>query len=365
MLSRVGREEMGKKPRYTTLPGELWINILSRLPTLFLIRLKTVCKQWNNAISSLRDSFQPAVPVAYTPAFLIDQVQNQGLEFFTRQVWVISGSSELYRLPLDFLPTSVEVVAVCRSLLCCRPVKNPCTLYICNPVTRTWRHIPTPDKPSLSQSVAMSFDSSTRRCTLLIGTESKVEMYDSETNAWSHLDITADKPMCPLGEGICSKEKVYWINNILGSQDTVVVLNLQTMVWFGLEGPPVLRIYRHSSLWHLTGHEGAVFLVCKYASVIWKLNEETNQWSQLHRLSKCLFEKEKERHVLGCMGTAVAVNSRRWMSLFIPKEKRMVLYNAKGKLVRKVSGAELNILTESYLRSPSMRAFEANNIWWP
>eukprot|EP01018_Ginkgo_biloba_P022243 Gb_00419 [translate_table: standard] len=364
-------ESKKKSKRCQALPQDLLMQILARVPILFLLRLRTVCKQWNWAISSLKNSFQalsPAMPLSSTPAFFLERVENEGLEYPTTQVWLIAGNSNIYKLPLDFLPTSVEVVTVCKSLIWCRPLYDSSTLYICNPVTRTWRHLPTPSKPTLGFSVAMAFDSSANGCRLLIGTQNTVEMYDSQTNVWTQSDITANKRLFPFGEGIYSNGRVYWMNNIPFSKVTVAVLDLRMNVWYGLKAPRLPGRDRPSISWYLTGQEGAVILVSEFSSVLWKLNEETNKWTELHNLSKLESaedEKEQEWDDLRRLSTAVAMNSNGWVSLLEKMKRRMVIYNAEGKLVRTIAGEELKMLIESSTRSPSMRAFEANNIWWP
>eukprot|EP01018_Ginkgo_biloba_P022209 Gb_00878 [translate_table: standard] len=130
-------------------------------------------------------------------------------------------TSPLHRLSLDFLPLNfITALASCKGLLCRSIDGTPYVFYICNPATRTWLKLPAPNELKVWDFIALTFDFSTSRCSLDIGRKyimqeqnnTSVEIYDSDTNSWTNVQMTIKKSVYPQGEGVYSKVIFYWIN---------------------------------------------------------------------------------------------------------------------------------------------------------
>eukprot|EP01018_Ginkgo_biloba_P022211 Gb_20299 [translate_table: standard] len=362
---------------WKNLPDDFLVAILARLPIRMLLRYRVVCKRWNFLVSSMKDiSMQGTIPipVCSTPAFLIE-LRRMSVKigfpiYCTKLLAVVEGSSDFYTLPFDFLPTSCVVVASCKSLLCC--CCDAPAVYICNPFTRTWVELPAPNHMNGRDwdFIALSFDSSAKRCTLVMGSNFMmlVEMYDSYTNSWTQLHIFADTAVHPRGEGIYSRGRFYWINHTDSSSTRcdVVALNIKDGLWEHIDLPPSTQGLYSCSL-HITGQDGGIVLVYTDDFCMWNLNEETGEWSALKVLTRCPATEQEfcdteNDSSIGKYVTEAVMNESGWILVHV-SEKNMVVLDAQGRLVKRIEGRELAMLTTGCLTS--VRAFEVNNIWWP
>eukprot|EP01018_Ginkgo_biloba_P028393 Gb_19347 [translate_table: standard] len=191
------------------ISDDLLILVLARLPTLVVGRLRAVCRRWNLLLSS-NNAFQRLtsnVPLSSNSAFLVGRLRpSHWINSLNNNLFVLGQgfpTSHPHRLSLKFLSSSdsINVVASCKSLLCCSKDEAPNLFYICNPATRTWIQLPPPNDLKVWDFIALAFDSSTRHCTLVIGRKhimqeqnnTIVEIYDSETNAWTKLQMTTKR----------------------------------------------------------------------------------------------------------------------------------------------------------------------------
>ena len=196
------------------LPEELLFMILARLPIRVLGKMRSVCKQWNSLLSSC-DALQLIAPnwsLHSTPGFLI-QIHwdwENDVEY-----WVIEGcGSHIYKLPL----LNRIVMDSCKSIFLCHTKRDRWDLSIGVPGTRNWRNLPPPPLTSLASTFSgMAFDSSSRRCTLLLGypyidlraqqgqnRNIGIEMfiYDSESNSWSRVSMIVPEHIRPWGKAL-------------------------------------------------------------------------------------------------------------------------------------------------------------------
>ncbi|XP_042488038.1 F-box protein At5g49610-like [Macadamia integrifolia] len=184
---------------------DILTEILSRLPTEYLLQLKTVSKGWHRLISD--------------PCFIriqLERSQNiSGFFFQERFYWCDEDIPSLSYLSvgmeqavvhntiLDFLPEKVVLSSSCNGLICCRscfPAEDP-VIYVCNPSIKEWVEVKwanTDKKDSLALVFnPLSHPVDIRRDFKVVKihqTETEedsylsFEIYSSETGAWKSLE---------------------------------------------------------------------------------------------------------------------------------------------------------------------------------
>ena len=343
--------------------------ILARLPIRVLGKMRSVCKHWNSLLSS-RDALPVSVPnwsLHSTPGFLIqiDWDWKDDVEY-----WVTEGPacSNIYKLPL----LNRIVLDSCKGIFCCHRKGDRLDLSLGIPGAGSWRRLP---RPAISPGFifsGMAFDSSTRRCTLLLGfyyIDRRIQqgqgqnrrimmcIYDSDSNAWNTVSMMVPDHIQPSGNAIFSKGKFYWATFIPNTCNIIVAFNIADGQWSEIPMPEGRRsIYPEN----LVGCDGKVGLV-DHKEVdclrIWKLNETENFeiWCELResRLTKGLFP----------LLPFVALNSS-GLIMVIDWKMEMSIFNSNGKLVvgqMRLPGLRMS---QRPLRG-SGSAFESNNLWWP
>jgi hypothetical protein len=226
------------------LPEDLLLMILGRLPVRLSVKLRTVCKRWNHLLCC-RDTLQrimdanlsnPMPPMSPIPGFLVQ------IWTFEHQLetWVIEGNgSEVYRVRLR----DREVVNACNSLIFCYHIEgDDHDFSIENPATRTSTRLPCPDQYYWTFN-AMAFDASSRRATVVVGTNNyawigkdamnimEMEIYDSDSNAWSSISMTVPEFINPIDRGIYSRGKFYWLTGWSSASQRVVAFTVADRLW--------------------------------------------------------------------------------------------------------------------------------------
>ena len=347
------------------LPEELLYMILARLPIRVLGKMRTVCKQWKHLLSS-RDAFEGLDPnwsLCSTPGFLI-QIHRESKD--DAEFWVIEGcsSSDIYKVPL----LNRIVLNTCKSIFCCHEKGDKLALSIGIPGTSNWRHLPRPPIPG-HQFNGMVFDTSTRRCTLLLGFSfivggvnrrmMRMCIYDSESNVWTQLSMRVPDHINPFQKGIFCKGKFYWVVLMPRLHYFMVSFNMADGVWTEIPLPKGCNMIYPENL---VEYDGQVVLVDrKDADFVrmWKLNEEGKYeiWCELRpsALSKSYYPNFP----------VVTVNSSGWI-VVIDCRLNMSIFNREGKLiVQKLELPVLGLGTSQRLAQGYASAFESNNLWWP
>ncbi|KAH9303629.1 hypothetical protein KI387_008033, partial [Taxus chinensis] len=337
-------EEMAREKKIW-LPEEVVLTILGNLPTRILVRMRSMCKRWNVLLSSPETlvNLHLNIPLSSTPAFFLHLVcgekrcngeEKRDVYHEEPKSWVIEESTRFYQVE-----EKGWVNAACNNIYCCNEEGengDRFSFRICNPRSRTWNQVPCP--PSNEGDFnATVFDTSTRRCTLLLGQftpgigGTQIEIYDSEIDAWTTNPFHLRDDVWPCGRGVYSRGKFYW-RNMFSYSGEVLELSSDMSSWTKIPGPQSMLDCFPGS-WHLTGCDGRSMLVNTELGCIWKLIIEDGvdkkyQWCQQQqfRLPKSSIE--------------VAVNSRGWI-LVVLKEK-LVIYDEGGEIVRKIEFCELD-----------------------
>jgi hypothetical protein len=218
----------------------------------------------------------------------------------------------------------------------------------------------------------MTFDSSTRHCTLLLGNYYidrrgqqgpgdniiiAMSIYDLESNAWTAVSMVVPYDIRPCGKGIYSHGKFHWVALTPNRQNLIVAFSISDGLWTAIPVPEGCRKIFPENLGQ---HDGQVVLVeQKEADCVrmWKLNEAEQYeiWCELRTsgLAECRFP----------LFPVVTVNSS-GLIMVIDWKMDMSIYNSKGELI--VGKMRLQGLRTS--QRPvrvSVSAFESSNLWWP
>jgi F-box interacting protein len=312
------------------LPDHLVEMILGRLPMRVLGKMSIVCKQWNDLLSS-RDALQVSVPnwsLHSIPGFLIQSHWDSKDDV---EYWVMEGcGSNIYKVPLHHH----NVVDTCNDIFCCCRKGDLLhhSMAIDIPGTKNWRQMPTYHVIGISFS-GMTFDSSTRRFTLLVDSSYNdvwgcldrrrivMHIYDSETNSWTGNEKIVPDHIHPKGRGIYLKGKFHWATGNL-----IVAFNISKRRWTEIPLQEGCRgIFHHN----LGEYVGKVVLVEQKEDDffhIWKLNEEEKYeiWCELR--TSGLTEKHP----------VVAVDIVGFI-MVIDDTINMSMFNSQGKLILKMT----------------------------
>jgi hypothetical protein len=311
------------------LPEDLLSMVLARLPMRVLGKMRTVCKQWNYLLSS-RDALQRIVPnwsLHSTPGFLIqfqwdlkDDVES----------WVMEGcGSDIYKVALNHI-----VADTGKSIFCCHRMGDRKDFSIGTPGTGNWRHLPLPPATLDYGFSGMAFDSSTRRCTLLLGNyiqwregddNRRIEMciYDSESNAWTPVSMMVPQHIRPYGKGIYSKGKFHWVSFSPSPGQVIVAFNIADGLWTEIPLPGErLQFYPPTVLGEYNGQLVVVEVKGHHCVRLWKLNEA----------EKCEIWCELRTSGVTNLPLCVTVNSS-GLIMIIDRKINVYIFNLKGELI--------------------------------
>lgn len=343
------------------LPEDLLCVILARLPMRVLAKMRTVCKEWNYLLSS-RDALQVNVPnwsLHSTGGFLFQVQWNLKDD---AEYWVMEGrGSHIYKLPL----LNHTFVDTCKGIICIYRKGDSSALSLGIPGTSNWRHLP-PPPTSIYTFSGLTYDSSTRRCTLLLGHRRQhdngrivISIYDSESSTWTQVSTMVPAHIYPLGNGIYSKGKFYWvgITTRRNFRNRLVSFNIADGVWREIPLPQGCTMITRESLGEYYGQVVVVEHNVLGSVRIWKLNELAQVWCHLHncRLAKRSRSTPFHSIIINSSGLIMAVDR---------DQMNISIYDWKGKLIS--SGMRLPGLRTS--QRPFLvykSSFESNNIWWP
>lgn len=331
--------------------------IFGRLPIRVLCKMRTVCRHWNYLLSS-RVAFERLAPIwslRSTPGFLIQIHWNPKDDVDS---WVIEErGSDMYKVPL----LNHAIVNSCKSIFCCHRKGDMLDLFIGIPGTRrNWVHLPPPPIPAFTFN-GLAFDSSTRRCTLLLGRYSfshrRIVMciYDSQSNAWTQVSMMVPDHIRPTGKGIYCNGKFYWVslppNPLNPIPNLMVAFNIADGLWTEI---PLPQRCRRLSPENLGEYNGQVVLLERKGHdcvLIWKLNE-AEVWC-VNRLTKCSIP----------LFNSVAVNSS-GLILVMDQKMNISIYDWEGKSIVWRMRLPVPRMSQRPIRV-SISSFESDNLWWP
>ncbi|XP_024379963.1 F-box/kelch-repeat protein At5g15710 isoform X1 [Physcomitrium patens] len=209
-------------PMWNKLSSELQDRVLAFLPVLALVNLRTVCKRWATLPSSqsfkilcMLVSPQPSYLLVCRRAHTFCAAYDQSLN-----LWYDLNLRFLDQMCLPYLECpngevyhSVEAASGGLFFIWSHKSDGEPSLYsVCNPVTRTWRKLPSLPYHIVPLAVAMVTDRLTWKYKIFVAADSSPEtllspmamqVYDSSTRCWQrlrlmppHLDIVWSSAIC-------------------------------------------------------------------------------------------------------------------------------------------------------------------------
>ncbi|CAM6083803.1 unnamed protein product [Calypogeia fissa] len=263
------------------LPDELVDKVLGRLPLTSVLRFRSVCRRWQSRLSpeGLRNIFpRNATPLAWMacPALFMSGNSKRQCAFYDESLRKWSC------VLLDFLPDpACHFLAANGGLLClCFSGMNS-SLFICNPITKSWRALPSFNHPRCragSMIVHMLVHPETGAYkVILIGHPTCIttappamtEVFDSETGSWTTL-ATVPSMGCTMAPSVVLRNGVLYCLTELPAG--LLAFNLARKVWRRLE------IKSHFRVLLLFEHRGHILLVARMSARvtrlgIWRLRE--------------------------------------------------------------------------------------------
>eukprot|EP01018_Ginkgo_biloba_P009731 Gb_28302 [translate_table: standard] len=290
MEEEVSEDRKLKHKIWRELPRDLLLRVLVFLPLGTLVRLRRVCKAWNElhlnkGLFIFLNIKQPPQP----STFLIQRSHRRTFEV---SLFVFGSSAGPdCKLSLAFLPLrNPHIVAFCKGILCCRTEND---LVLCNPLTKAWKIIPKSTCITVWDwnFIGMSFDAGDGRprCRIVLGKLLynadqdnltklvAVQMYDSATDAWELIYRGTEHWVGVCSRvGVYSEGKLYWVAE-RWNYFCLIAFDVESRRWEEIE--PSERDYNNMYFFgaKLVGCEGTVLVMEKlYNSNVryWKLKLE-------------------------------------------------------------------------------------------
>ncbi|MCO5610457.1 hypothetical protein L7F22_064695 [Adiantum nelumboides] len=174
----------------SSLPEDITINILARLPLIHLQRARTVCTAWNRLAADpafARFSASQSCTSISLPGFALFVSNESTSELFYLD---LNDACKWRSIPLAFLPNfgaSLKLLASSGGLLLLGTLSGD--LLVANAVTRHWQELPPTETICDSFYTALMVDSSAGNFTVVVA-ESELrscaatEIFESKTGRW-------------------------------------------------------------------------------------------------------------------------------------------------------------------------------------
>ncbi|BBN12441.1 hypothetical protein MPTK1_5g20090 [Marchantia polymorpha subsp. ruderalis] len=289
---------------WSTLPHHLTEEVLRKLPFRILIKMRLVCKEWNNFI--LNGGLPPnpctrnlLMSVAEDSAFLTS---------YNKEV------KKWQQLSLSFVDVDLSAFTLVVSdggLLCFQCDKSSDEFVVCNPLSQKWKRLPrvsvsSAPPESLSWDVAglMVEKNGMSYKLIVIGRfkheeengslETVMSIYESSTDAWVDADsqhmIARGSLISIRGKAVSSRGSLYTMARQKGDHFVddwyLLKYDVQLKTWSRLAAP--LGIGQPD----VFEHQGQIYLVAQCWEAIlgpelcvWKLDKAGQVWSK----SKSIF----------------------------------------------------------------------------
>ncbi|XVE79242.1 hypothetical protein DITRI_Ditri14bG0042300 [Diplodiscus trichospermus] len=347
------------------LNNDIPFDVLSRLPTKYMPRLKCVSKRWNCLISDpifMKVQSQKREPLS---GFFFQQKYQWCSDDITtiNYIPVEKLDAELHQKVFNFLPEHVVVLASCNGLVCCRscfPFRDPC-LYICNPLNKGWIRLKL-DEPNKEDSFALAFDP----CQDPIGTSTnfkliRVKQFETETNASGfsfeiHSSVSGawkkSEEICKCSNNLY-KNKGIFVDGVLHwltDGDEVLTFDVENELSWLISVPLPAIEFRSIPETCIGDSNGKLhyILLSEYGLQVWFLEDYfESRWSL--KLSKTLEEIEEQHsqylyNLRERVTQRLAVDMEPWIDplafkdgyLLMRVSRKILLYNIEANKMQQV-----------------------------
>lgn len=271
------------------LPFHLLESILAWLPVSSLLKLRCVCKSFNNIVYS-PSLWETSRRIRSSTAWYLFRGEGRECVAFNPQ------ADSWCNLPLGFLPSSKgRVVATAGGLLCMRQGEK---MIICNPLSKTWVELPPKRNTWKFPIVGMVMDTKTKEYKVVVagsnsaswGKNLVTEVYSSLTRAWK---VVESHPVQHLYQ-----TSAIHCNGYLYSAgfDAILAYDLQQEKWRELKGPALQntqlmlpQICECNGCLLMVEVVSEHFLMSRVS--IWALRQFDNQWFKLTSMPHKILEE--------------------------------------------------------------------------
>ena len=351
-------------PPNGSLPNDLILQILARLPIKSLFRFKSVCKSWSNLPSDahfIRLHYQAS---SKDPNLLIEILDPTipSSNFIS-----IDGFFNVSRFSLDFLNDRVKIRAASNGILCCASVRNKGIYYVCNPMTRELRLLPrtrerpfTRFQPEYEATIAaLAFDPLSYRFVVFLAgfyrpfgrwphDEFVCLVFDSATNSWNKFVSYIHEEFTHM-----NRNQVVFFNGALHwltySCSYVLALDLGDWVWRKISMPEEVVASEFAGRIYLLELEGLVSVVRISGDWMstWVLKDYSRQqW--------VLEDRVHLRCIRGFATSAFPVSQSRDV-VFLATQKKVLMYSRRDKVWREIYAVEDNCTYPLWFSAHSFR----------
>ncbi|XAR64390.1 hypothetical protein NMG60_11024707 [Bertholletia excelsa] len=318
-------------------PEDLFEAVIARLPITTFFRFRCVSRKWNSLPSSLSFSQQCAQVTRADPWFytITQEYVNSGALY--------NPSLKKWHHPtFPALPTKLFVLPVASAggLVCFIDTGNR-SFYICNPLTRAFKELPSRSVKVWSQvavGMVLNGESTGEGYKILwVASDGEYEVYDSIDNSWTCPGSMPTTVKLPLSLNF--RSQAVSINGTLyfmrSDPDGIISYDISSGDWKQFVIPLPLHLSDHT-LAQCGGQILLVGLLTKNAATcvcIWELQKMTLLWKEVDRMPNiwCLEFYGKHMNMI-CLGNKGIL----MLSLRSRQMNRLVTYNIKSREWQKV-----------------------------
>ncbi|MBA0613580.1 hypothetical protein Godav_013980 [Gossypium davidsonii] len=336
-ITAIPEAEVMEQNIWKEFPEDLLEAVIARLPIASFFRFRSVCRKWNSLLESQSFSQRCAeIPQGNTwfYAFTHDNV-NSGTMYY-------DPSMRKWHHPA-YRPTKMIALPVASAggLVCFLDIGHR-KFYVCNPLTRSFKELPTGSVKVWSRiavGMTLNGNSTTGGYKVMWVGRGEYEVYDSVTNSWSRPGSMPSNIKVPLSLNFLSQ--AVSVDNTLcfmrSDPEGIVSYNMDTGVCKQFIIPAPLHLSDHS-LAECKGRIMLVGLLTKNAATcvcIWELQKMTLLWKEVDRMPNVWCLEFYGKHVrMTCSGNEGLL----MLQMRSRQMNRLVTYNVMSREWLKVPG---------------------------
>lgn len=274
---------------WSNLPSHLLESVLAWLPITSLLKLRCVCKRFNNVLYSPSLWATCRRRVRGVAAWYLFRGEGRECAAFNPE------ADSWCKLPLGFLPWSSKgrVVAAAGGLLCVRQGDH---MIVCNPVSKAWLELPKKKNSWKFPIVGMVMDTEVQEYKVVVagrnsacGKNLVTEVYSSQTKTWKDVDHHPVQHHYQTSAVHC--------NGFLYSAgfDGILAYDLEQEQWTDMKGPAMQdtqlmlpQICECNGCLLMVEVVSEHFLMTRVS--IWALRQLDSQWFKLTSMPQRILE---------------------------------------------------------------------------
>lgn len=229
---------------WSRTPEHIIERILAFLPVEDLLRMRKVCRKWRCdilTVGSFRALHKDVSP-RQQPWFLASTSKRSFLAYdVSTHKW---NALSVLELPGKLPDPDLKVIASSEGLVCYGfrwgELTSTDHLYICNPITRVWRHLPQHPEKTVDH-FGMKYDGRTNSYKILTmnvaasgGTIGSVTIYESASNQWTSGAVPNSNVHLSRAPMVWCGDRVYFMDRIQPWCE-MYVFNVEHSTWHELK----------------------------------------------------------------------------------------------------------------------------------